>query len=84
MAIPELSLLPIGQIVAIAQNAIYVLPARLCVIFCDGTSPTFFQSTTSAFTASVAVTLTNAQASLAGGFLKCTSATPGNIILKAA
>ncbi len=84
MAIPALSLLPIGQIVAITQNDIYALPARACIIFCDGTSPTFFQSTTVAFTASIAVTLTNAQATLAGGFLKCTSATPGNIILKAA
>jgi hypothetical protein len=83
MAIPALSLLPIGQLVAITKDDIYALPARACIIFCDGTSPTFFQSTTLAFTASVAVTLTAGQATLAGGFLKCTSNSPGNIILKA-
>jgi len=53
-------------------------------MFSDATGPTFFQSNTAAFTASIAVTLVNGQATLAGGFIRCTSATPGNITLKAA
>jgi len=76
-------LLPIGRPTAIVQNQIYALPGRVVTMFSDATTPTFFQSSTVAFTASIAVVLTNGQAELAGGFLRCTSATPGNIILKA-
>jgi len=76
-------LLSIGYPIAIVQNTIYALPARRVLMFCDGVAPTFQQSSDVAFTANVAVTLTAGQAELAGGFLRCTSATPGNIILKA-
>lgn len=75
--------LSIGYPIAIVQNTIYALPSRRVLMFSDATGPTFFQSNTVAFTASVAVTLANGQAELAGGFLRCTSATPGNITLKA-
>ena len=75
--------LTLGAPIAITQNEIYALPAKRCLLFSDAVTPTFFQSNTEAFTASIAVTLTAGQAELAGGFLKCTSATPGNITLKA-
>jgi hypothetical protein len=74
--------LPIGRPTAIVQNTIYALPGRRVLLFSDAAAPTFFQSNTEAFTASIAVVLANGQAELAGGFLRCTSATPGNIILK--
>jgi len=77
-------LLSIGQLIPITQNVIYALPARRCVMMSDATGPTFFQSNTLAFTASIAVTLVNGQAELAGGFIRCTSATPGSIMLKTA
>lgn len=66
----------------ILQNVIYALPPRRVLLFSDAATPTFFQSTTEAFTASIAVVLTNGQAELAGGFIRCTSATPGNIVLR--
>ena len=73
----------IGPITPITQNTVYSLPARRVLMFCDVAAPTFFQSNTAVFTSSVAVTLANGQAELAGGFLKCTSATPVNVTLKA-
>lgn len=76
-------LLSIGYPTPINQNQIYALPARRVLMFSDAAGPTFFQSNTLAFTVSVAVTLTNGEAELAGGFLRCTSAAPGNITLKA-
>ena len=66
----------------IVQNQVYALPARRVLLFSQDASPTFFQSNEIAFTTSVAITLTNGQAELAGVFLKCTSATPGPITLK--
>jgi hypothetical protein len=66
----------------ITQNTIYALPARRAILFSDATTPTFQLSNTEAFTASVAVTLTNGQAEANGGFIRCTSATPGSITLK--
>lgn len=75
--------LPIGVPTAIVQNQIYALPPQRVLMMTDAAAPTFFQSNTEAFTASIAVVLANGQAELAGGFLKCTSATPGNITLKA-
>ena len=77
-------LLSIGYPIPITQNTIYALPARRVLMFSDAAGPpTFFQSNTVAFTVSVAVTLANGQAELAGGFLRVTSASPGNITLKA-
>lgn len=75
--------LSIGYPIPIVQNTIYALPARRVLLFSDAAAPTFFQSNTVAFTVSVAVALANGQAELAGGFIRCTSAAPGNITLKA-
>lgn len=74
--------LQMGYVIPITQNTIYALPSRRVLMFCDAATPTFFQSNTEAFTASIAVVLANGQAELSGGFIRCTSATPGNIILK--
>lgn len=76
-------LLSIGFPTPVVQNTIMALPARRVLMFSDAAAPTYFQSNTLAFTVSVAVTLANGQAELAGGFLRCTSANPGNITLKA-
>lgn len=75
--------LSIGYPIPVTQNVVYALPSRRVLLMTDAAGPTFFQSNTQAFTASVAVALTNGQAELAGGFLKCTSAAPGNVTLKA-
>lgn len=77
-------LLSIGYPIPIIQNEIYALPAKKVLMFCDVAAATFFQSNTLAFTTSVAVTLVNGGAELAGGFIRCTSATPGFITLKGA
>lgn len=79
-----IALLSIGMMHAIVQNVIYALPSREVVMFSDAAAPTYFQSNTPEFTVSVAVTLTNGSAVLAGGFIRCTSATPGNLKLVAA
>lgn len=68
---------------AITQNTIFALPARRVLMFSPDAAPTFVQSNDSAFALSVAVVLTNGQAELAGGFLKCTSAAPTTITLRA-
>lgn len=74
--------LPVGYPVPIVQNTIYALPPKRVLLFSDAAAPTFFQSNTYAFTVSVAITLTNGQAEVAGGFIRCTSADPGNVTLK--
>jgi hypothetical protein len=76
-------LLSIGYPNPITQNTIYALPARRVLMFCQDAAPTFFQSADVTFAVSVAVTLTNGQAELAGGFIRCTSAAPTFITLKA-
>lgn len=65
-----------------AQNVIYALPARRCLLFTDGTAPTIQQSTDVAFTASAALTLASGQAEVAGGFIRCTNLATCNVILK--
>jgi hypothetical protein len=76
-------LLSTGNPQTITQNTIFALPARRVLMFSQDAAPTFFQSNDVSFATSVAVTLTNGQAELAGGFLRCTSASPGPITLKA-
>jgi hypothetical protein len=61
---------------AIVQNQIYALPARRALFFTDATTPTIQQSTDPAFGTNAALTLTNGQAEVAGGFIRCTT---GNI-----
>ena len=77
-----MQLLSIGYPQVIVQNTIYALPARRVVMFSQDAAPTFFQSNDPAFATSVAVALTNGQAELAGGFIRCTSV-PGPLMLKA-
>lgn len=64
----------LGRPFAMVQNQVYALPAYPVTMFTDATTPTVQQSTTAAFTANVAVTLTGGQATLAGGFVRTTSA----------
>lgn len=75
-------LLSVGYAQPITQNTVFALPAKRVLMMSQDAAPTFFQSNDVAFTTSVAVALTNGQAELAGGFLKCTSAAPGPIFLK--
>ena len=78
-------LLSPGRPISILQNIAYALPASRCLLFCDVAAATFLQSTTQAFTLSVALTPdANEQIEVAGGFLKLTSAGPVNITLKKA
>jgi hypothetical protein len=78
------TLLPLGTITTIVQNEVMALPASRCLLFTDGAAPTLQQSTTQAFTANVAVTLTGGQAELAGGFIRCTNLATCNVVLKKA
>lgn len=77
-------LLPIGPIVTLLQNVIYALPASRCLLFTDGAAPTLQQSTTVGFTANVALVLTNGQAEVSGGFIRCTNLATCNVTLKKA
>lgn len=65
-------LLPLGRPVSLAQNAVYALPARRCILFTTGT-PTILQANVVAMTAPVTVTLSGGQAEVAGPFIQCTS-----------
>ena len=68
---------------SVIQNQVYALPNRRCLLFTDTAAATLFQSNTEAFTLSTAITLTNSEAEVGGGFLKCTSAGPILVTLKA-
>ena len=76
-------LLSIGYAQPITQNTIYALPARRVLMFSPDAAPTFFQANDVSFAVSIAVTLVNGEAELAGGFIRCTSAAPTTIMLKA-
>lgn len=73
----------LGAITAINQNQVYALPAARVLLFTEATTPTLQQSNDVTFAASTAITLTGGQAELAGAFLRCTSAGPINVIVKA-
>lgn len=79
MSIQQLS---VGYAQQLITNVIYALPGMTVRIFVDGAAPTLFQSNDSAFTVSVAVVLVDGQAELAGGFIRCTSASAPLITLK--
>lgn len=64
-------LLPLGTPTLLVANQVYALPAVKCTLFAAG-SPTITQGVDST-TVATAVTLTGGSASLAGGFLKCTT-----------
>lgn len=78
--VPEIS---IGYPQPIVQNTVYALPARRVLLFSDASAPTFVMANDFAFATSVPVVLTNGQAEIAAAFIKCTSASPGNIVVKA-
>jgi hypothetical protein len=78
--VPEIS---IGYPQPILQNVVYALPARRVLLFSDAASPTFVMANDFAFATSIPVVLTNGQAEIAAAFIKCTSASPGNIVVKA-
>jgi hypothetical protein len=71
-----------GVVTTLTQNQVYALPAGRALLFTDGAAPTLQMSTTSAFTANVAVTLTGGQFEVAGGFIRCTNLATCNVILK--
>lgn len=62
-----------GYIQTMTQNTVYALPGVRALLFCDESSPTITMSNTVGFTASKSLTLTNGQAEVAGGFVKCTT-----------
>ena len=68
-------LLPVGTSTTLLANVVYALPAVKTTLFTDAAAPTITQSGTSAFTANSAVTLTNGQAVLAGGYIRATADT---------
>lgn len=75
-------LLPLGPLVTMLANVVYALPAVQCVLFTDAAAPTIAQSSSVSFTLTSPLTLTNGQASVAGGFIRATADTP--VILKRA
>jgi len=77
-------LLSCGPITPLLQNVAYALPAVQCTLFSDTTTPAFQQSNTSTFTANVALTLTNGQVQVVGGFLRATAVGGATVILKRA
>jgi hypothetical protein len=68
-------LLPLGPSVTMLAGVVYALPAVNCTLYTDATTPTITQSSTLAFTANTAVTLTAGSARLSGGFLKAAANT---------
>jgi hypothetical protein len=75
-------LLSVGYPQPITQNTIFALPSRRVRMFSPDAGATFFQANDVSFAVSVAVTLVDGMADLAGGFLRCTSANPTIITLK--
>lgn len=75
-------LLSVGYVQPVVQNQVFALPSRRVLMFTPDAGVTYFQSNTVDFAVSVAVTLANGEAELAGGFLRCTSAAPTTITLK--
>lgn len=73
----------IGPVFSMVQNTIYAMPASVVTLFATGT-PTIVASDTVGMAATVSVTLTNGQATVAAGFVKLTSAGPVNVFLKKA
>lgn len=76
-------LLSIGYVQTLVQNQVYALPACRVLLHTDAATPTIVQSDVAAFTTSTAITLVDGEAEVGGAFIKCTSAGPINVILKA-
>jgi hypothetical protein len=75
-------LLSPGPVQTLLQNVVYALPATRCLLFTDGAAPTLQQSSDVGFTANVVLALTNGQAEVAGGFIRCTNLATCNVVLK--
>lgn len=67
-----------GLVVPMEQNVVYACPPGAANLFTD-IAATFIQSCTQAFTASVAVTLSEGNYWLSSPFIKLTSAGPVNV-----
>ena len=76
-----MDLLSCGPQYSLVTNTVYALPVHKVTLFTDAATPTIVQSNTPAATLSVAVTLTGGMATLAGGFIKVTSAGPTLVTL---
>jgi len=76
--------IPLGPPTTLLQNVVYALPAVQCTLFTDTTTPALQQSNTGAFTANVALTLTNGQVQVVGGFLRATAVGGALVTLKRA
>jgi hypothetical protein len=73
------TLLSIGYAQVMTQNQVFALPSGRCLLFSD-TAGTYEQANvvTGPF---IALVLTNGEAEVAGGFIRCTTASP-TVILK--
>jgi len=66
----------------ISQNVVYALPPSRCLVFTDATTPAIEVADSSSFATKIALTFTNGQAEVAGGFLRSTGALDISIIVK--
>lgn len=64
--------IPVGVVTAMPQNTIFALPSVRVRLFSNSAAPAFFQSNDPAFGTSIAVTLADGMAELAGGFIRQT------------
>jgi hypothetical protein len=70
-------LFSIGYPHLMLQDVIYALPSSRCLLFCDQAVATFEQSNDVIFANFVALTPdANEQIEVAGGFIRCTNASP--------
>ena len=58
---------------SLVQNTGYAMPAKQALLFTSSTTSTITVSDTSAFSASVTLTLTNGEVLVSAPFIKCTS-----------
>ena len=63
---------PQTLLAAVGQGAIpiYALPGKRCLLFCSTQGASLSQSTDDAFTANVAMTLTDGMEEVSGGFIR--------------
>jgi len=76
------TLLPLGPPTLMVQNQVYALPASRCLLFTD-TAGTYEQSAILAGPFIATVALAGGQVEVAGGFIRCTTASPTVTLKKA-
>jgi len=69
------TLLPLGTPTLMTQNQVFALPAVRCLMFTD-TAGTYEQSAILAGPFIATVALAGGQVEVAGGFIRCTTASP--------